>query len=65
MSWALADAAAEVGLGLTLLPVLCRVVPGVRCQEAGWHWLPLAEAADAGVPTPIRKLIRRVASAAG
>ena len=49
---------------LTLLPVLCRVAPGKACQEAGWEWLPLADAADAGVPTPIRKLIRRVASAA-
>ena len=49
---------------LTLLPVLCRVAPGMACHEAGWQWLPLAEAADAGVPTPIRKLIRRVASAA-
>lgn len=49
---------------LTLLPVLCRVSPGMACQEAGWQWLPLADAADAGVPTPIRKLIRRVASAA-
>ena len=49
---------------LTLLPVLCRVAPGMACQEAGWQWLPLADAADAGVPTPIRKLIRRVASAA-
>ncbi|MBU3697702.1 A/G-specific adenine glycosylase [Dechloromonas sp.] len=49
---------------LTLLPVLSRVAPGLACLEAGWQWLPLAEAADAGVPTPIRKLIRRVASAA-
>ena len=49
---------------LTLLPVLCRVSPGMACQEAGWQWLPLADAADAGVPTPIRKLIRRLASAA-
>lgn len=49
---------------LTLLPVLCRVSPEMACHEGGGHWLPLGEAADAGVPTPIRKLIRQVASAA-
>ena len=50
---------------LTLLPVLCRVPAGVACHEPGLHWVPLSEAAAAGVPTPIRKLIRQVASVAG
>lgn len=49
---------------LTLQPVLCEVdaVPGVA--EPGWEWVEIGRAADAGVPTPIRKLLRQVASAA-
>jgi A/G-specific adenine glycosylase len=48
---------------LTLKPVLCRVTAPISAGEPGDEWLPLAEAASAGVPTPIRKLIRQVASA--
>ena len=48
---------------LTLEPVLCRVAASTQLGEAGLEWLALATAADAGVPTPIRKLLMRVASA--
>lgn len=50
---------------LTLNPVLCRVTRQAGIAEPGLEWLPLEAAADAGVPTPIRKLIRQVASARG
>lgn len=49
---------------LTLLPVLCSVAPTQACHDPSFNWVALTEAADAGVPTPIRKLIRQVASAA-
>lgn len=48
---------------LTLEPVYCTVVAPERIGEAGWEWLPIETAASAGVPTPIRKLLRQVASA--
>jgi len=50
---------------LTLEPVLCQVEPQVHLGEAGLEWVDIDKAADAGVPTPIRKLIRLVASAGG
>jgi len=50
---------------LLLEPVLCRVQAGSRVAEPGSEWLALDTAAGAGVPTPIRKLIRQVASARG
>lgn len=50
---------------LTLEPVVCRVEPPIQANEPGIEWLPLDRAAEAGVPTPIAKLLRRVASAAG
>ena len=50
---------------LTLKPVLCHVAPDSACREPGLVWIELPQAAKAGVPTPIRKLIRQVASAAG
>ena len=46
---------------LTLRPVLCHVAPAPVAGEPGLVWIPLAEAADAGVPAPIAKLIRQVA----
>jgi A/G-specific adenine glycosylase len=46
---------------LTLLPTLCRVAPGAAVNDPALAWVPLAEAADAGVPTPVRKLIRQLA----
>jgi len=49
---------------LTLQPVLCEVTASQACAEPGLEWVEIAKAADAGVPTPIRKLIRQVASAA-
>ncbi|MCB4360096.1 A/G-specific adenine glycosylase [Quatrionicoccus australiensis] len=49
---------------LTLQPVLCEVATSQACAEPGLEWVEIAKAADAGVPTPIRKLIRQVASAA-
>ena len=48
---------------LTLQPVLCRVGAWHPVAEPGREWLPLCQAADAGVPTPIRKLIKLAASA--
>lgn len=50
---------------LQIEPVLCRIQPGTSCQEPGLEWIAIERAADAGVPTPIRKLIRQVASAKG
>ena len=49
---------------LTLEPVLCHVASTSGVAEPGLEWVALARAADAGVPAPIRKLIRQVASAA-
>ncbi len=50
---------------LTLQPVLCRVLPSGAEDASGLEWVALERAADAGVPAPIRKLIRQVASARG
>ena len=50
---------------LTLKPILCRVVPAQGVAEVGLEWVDLAQAADAGVPTPIRKLLKQVASEQG
>ncbi len=49
---------------LTLEPVLCRVDGQTLAAEPGLEWVDLATAAEAGVPAPIGKLIRQVASAA-
>lgn len=49
---------------LTLLPVLCEVMPVSALGEPGLEWVEIERAAAAGVPTPIKKLIRQVASAA-
>lgn len=48
---------------LTLQPVLCVVAASPRLAEPGLEWVDLDKAADAGVPAPIKKLIRLVASA--
>ncbi|MGE5472211.1 MAG: A/G-specific adenine glycosylase [Bacteroidota bacterium] len=50
---------------LTLKPVLCTVAANSGVAERGWEWVDLDKAAEVGVPTPIRKLIRQVASARG
>jgi A/G-specific adenine glycosylase len=50
---------------LTLEPVLCIVSPPSAANELGLHWVELAKAARAGVPTPIRKLIEQIAGDAG
>jgi len=45
---------------LTLHPVRCEVERPASCAEAGAAgdvWLPLAAAADAGVPAPVRRLL--------
>jgi A/G-specific adenine glycosylase len=49
---------------LILEPILCQVEAPLICAEAGMEWVNIEEAAAAGVPTPIGKLIRQVASAA-
>ena len=48
---------------LTLEPVLCDVETTPQLAEPGCAWMVLEEAATAGVPAPIGKLIRQVASA--
>ncbi len=48
---------------LTLQPVLCVLETSSAVAESGMLWVDLDKAAEAGVPTPIRKLIRQVASA--
>lgn len=48
---------------LTLRPVLCRVEHAPNPLPDNLVWVPLKEAAEAGVPAPIKKLIRQVASA--
>lgn len=48
---------------LTLKPVLCEVENLSRLAEPGLEWVALEKAANAGVPAPIAKLIRQVASA--
>jgi A/G-specific adenine glycosylase len=48
---------------LTLRPVICKVVAASVVAENGQVWIDLAQASKAGVPTPIGKLIRQVASA--
>ena len=50
---------------LTMLPVLCRVRPATIVAENGLSWVPLDEAADAGVPAPVRKLIARCVNPPG
>ncbi|HXE39571.1 MAG TPA: A/G-specific adenine glycosylase [Azonexus sp.] len=50
---------------LTLHPVLCEVEKPLTVGEPGREWIALDKAADAGVPAPIKKLIRQVASARG
>ncbi|MDR1994083.1 A/G-specific adenine glycosylase [Azonexus sp.] len=42
---------------LTLEPVLCDVEAAPRLAEPGCEWVALEQAATAGVPTPIRKLL--------
>ena len=47
---------------LTLQPVVCEVAASLVVAESGLVWVDLDKAAEAGVPTPIGKLIRQVAS---
>lgn len=48
---------------LQIEAVLCQVSPLAACHEPGLEWVAIERAAEAGVPTPIGKLIRQVASA--
>lgn len=50
---------------LTLEPVLCVIKPTAMVNEPGLQWVTINTAATAGVPTPIRKLIERIAGDAG
>ena len=45
---------------LTLEPVLCLVSPSPLASESGMAWVAISQAARAGVPTPIRKLIEQI-----
>lgn len=47
---------------LTLHPVWCEVAPVQALNAPGNEWIAIERAADAGVPTPIRKILRQVAS---
>ena len=47
---------------LNIQPLLCTVeVKASLVAEAGWQWLNYAEIETAALPTPIRKLLRRMA----
>lgn len=48
---------------LQIEPVFCLVAPLENLGESTLAWIPVEAAAEAGVPTPMRKLIRQVASA--
>jgi A/G-specific adenine glycosylase len=48
---------------LQIEPVLCLVEAATGFAEHGFEWIPLADAADAGLPAPMRQLVRQVASA--
>ena len=48
---------------LTMQPVLCRVAPSNAVNEPWFDWVELEQAADAGVPTPVKKLIRQLIAA--
>lgn len=48
---------------LILQPIVCEVAASLLVAESGLVWVDLDKAAEAGVPTPIGKLIRQVASA--
>ena len=50
---------------LTLAPIFCRVQPPPGIGEPGLTWVPLEDAASAGVPAPIRTLIERMTSSTG
>lgn len=45
---------------LTLEPVLCLVSQSGNAAEAGMEWVDFAKASAAGVPTPIRKLLKEI-----
>jgi A/G-specific adenine glycosylase len=46
---------------LRIRPLLCDVAARLRLESAGRQWLELAEAHDAAVPTPVRKLLALLA----
>jgi A/G-specific adenine glycosylase len=46
---------------LRIRPLLCDVAARPRLESAGRQWLGLAEAHDAAVPTPVRKLLALLA----
>lgn len=51
---------------LHIRPVLCRVASNARlAAEGNLEWLEMGYAPEAGVPTPVKKLIRLAASAGG
>ena len=50
---------------LQLLPVLCQVEAASVAAQRDMEWIGLERAAQAGVPTPIARIIRSAASAGG
>ena len=47
---------------LRIQPVLCEIGPSNAVMENRYCWVPLTNAADAGVPTPFRKLFKQLAA---
>jgi A/G-specific adenine glycosylase len=48
---------------LRILPLLCEVASrGLRAEQAGHLWIDISDAAGAAVPTPVRKLLARLAA---
>ena len=51
---------------LNIQPLLCTVeVKGLLMAEAGWQWLVYGEIETAALPTPIRRLLRKMAKESG
>lgn len=46
---------------LHITPILCQVAPILmQLHDPCWHWLEIASAGQAAVPTPVRKLLARL-----
>jgi len=47
---------------LSIKPLLLSAVPAPGVAEEGWVWLPLAQAHDAALPSPVKKLLTGLAA---
>lgn len=50
---------------LLIRPLVCRLTPPAMAGEDGLEWLEMEAALEAGVPTPVRRLIRQLADTGG